>query len=561
MKKLLLIFILLPGLPPRSPAEPADTILLNGSVHTVNEKAPEAEAIVIKGERILFVGSNVEAKKYSGSATRTIDLKGKTVVPGFTDSHYHIFGVGHQAAQPTFDETTSRSAMLARVKQEAEDGGGGKWITGRGWIETFWKPSTFLTREELDKVAPANPVFLERTDGHGAVANSKALELAGIDAKTPDPFGGKILRDEETGEPTGMLLDNAMDLVAQKIPPISPEEKGREFLLGVQRTLALGWCEIQNAGSELPDLALMRKFYEEGKVKLRIYNAVYGPGAAAEKILKDGPILDAYDHHFTTRTIKVIFDGSLGSRSAALLAPYSDAETSGFLTQKEEDLRPMFREALRRGIQVETHAIGDRANRTILDLYEEAFKAVPPDERKVKEPRWRVEHAQILAPNDIPRFARLGVIASMQPSHAISDLFFAPARLGEKRLAGVYAWQSLLKSGAIIAAGSDAPVEKGDPMIEFYAAVARQSKGGLSKPDWHPEEAVSRAQALEMLTRWPAYAAFQEKEKGSIEAGKLADLTILSEDIMKIPKPEILRTRCLMTVIGGEIVYDTGELP
>jgi predicted amidohydrolase YtcJ len=559
MKNLLLIFILLLGLPPRSPAEPADTIFLNGIVHTVNEKAPEAEAIAIKGERILFVGSNAEAKKYSGSATRTIDLKGKTVTPGFTDSHYHIFGVGHQAAQPTFDETTSRSAVLARVKQEAEDGGGGKWITGRGWIETFWKPATFLTREELDKAAPGNPVFLERADGHGAVANSKALELAGIDGKTPDPFGGKIVRDKETGEPTGMLLDNAMDLVAEKIPPISPEEKGREFLLGVQRTLALGWCEIQNAGSNLADLALMRKLYEEGKVKLRIYNALYGPGAPAEKILKDGPILDAYDHHFTTRTIKVIFDGSLGSRSAALLEPYADADTSGFLTQKEEDLRPLFREALRRGIQVETHAIGDRANRTILDLYEEAFKAVPPNDRKVKEPRWRVEHAQILAPDDIPRFARLGVIASMQPSHAISDLFFAPARLGEKRLAGAYAWQSLLKSGAIITAGSDAPVEKGDPMIEFYAAVARQSKGGLSKPDWHPEEAVSRAQALQMLTRWPAYAAFQEKEKGSIEAGKLADLTILSEDIMKIPKPEILRTRCLMTVIGGEIVYDTGE--
>jgi predicted amidohydrolase YtcJ len=559
MTKIFLVLILFLGLPLRSQAEPAETIFLNGIVHTVNEKAPEAEAIAIQGERILFVGSNAEAKKYSGPATRTIDLKGKTVVPGFTDSHYHIFGVGHQAAQPTFDETTSRSAVLTRVKQEAEDGGRGKWITGRGWIETFWKPSTFLTREELDKVAPVNPVFLERADGHGAVANSKALELAGIDVKAPDPFGGKILRDKETGEPTGMLLDNAMDLVAQKIPPISPEEKGREFLLGVQRTLALGWCEIQNAGSDLNDLALLRKLYEESKVKLRIYNAVYGPGAPAENILKEGPILDAYDHRFTTRTIKIILDGSLGSRSAALLAPYADADTSGFLTQKEEDLRPMLREALRRGIQVETHAIGDRANRTILDLYEEAFKAVPPDDRKVKEPRWRVEHAQILAPNDIPRFAKLGVIASMQPSHAISDLFFAPARLGEKRLAGAYAWQSLLKSGAIITAGSDAPVEKGDPMIEFYAAVARQSKGGLSKPDWHPEEAVSREQALQMLTRWPAYAAFQEKEKGSLEAGKLADLTILSDDIMKIPKPEILRTRCLMTVIGGEIVYDTGE--
>ena len=264
------------------------------------------------------------------------------------------------------------------------------------------------------------------------VANSQALQLAGVDAKTPAPFGGEILHDKKTGEPTGMLLDNGMDLVARKIPPLTSEEKGREFLLGVQRTINLGWCEIQNAGSNLAELALMRKLYGEGKVKLRIYNAVYGPGEPAERILKDGPILDDFDHHFTTRTIKVIFDGSLGSRSAALLQPYADARTSGFLTQKETDLRPMLREALRLGIQVETHAIGDRANRTILDLYEEAFKAVPPNDRKIKEPRWRVEHAQILSPSDIPRFAKLGVIPSMQPSHAISDLFFAPGPAGRE---------------------------------------------------------------------------------------------------------------------------------
>lgn len=220
----------------------------------------------------------------------------------------------------------------------------------------------------------------------------------------------------------------------------------------------------------------------------------------------------------------------------------------------------MFREALRKGIQVMTHAIGDRANHEILNLYEEAFKAVPPDERKVKEPRWRVEHAQILAAQDLARFARLHVIASMQPSHAISDFFFAPRRLGEKRLRGAYAWESLLKSGAIVTAGSDAPVEKGEPMIEFYAAVARKSINGFSAPDWHPEEKVSREQALEMLTKWPAYAAFQENEKGAIEPGKLADLTILSDDIMKIPEAEILKTRCLMTVIGGEIVYDSGQV-
>jgi predicted amidohydrolase YtcJ len=271
-------------------------------------------------------------------------------------------------------------------------------------------------------------------------------------------------------------------------------------------------------------------------------------------------VLNQYEHRFTQRTIKVVFDGALGSRGAALLEPYSDApETSGYLTQKEGELQPIFEEALRKGIQIETHAIGDRANRVILDLYEKAMKAVPPEQRKIREPRWRVEHAQILSARDIPRFANLGVIASMQPSHAISDLFFAPSRLGKDRLAGAYAWQSLLKSGAVVTGGSDAPVERGEPMIEFYAAVARKSIKGESADGWHPEEAVSREQALKMFTMSAAYAAFEEKDRGSIESGKLADLTVLSADIMKIPEAEILKTTCAMTVIGGEIAYEAAK--
>ncbi|MBA3832740.1 MAG: amidohydrolase [Chthoniobacterales bacterium] len=557
--RIILLLVLVLVLPSSSQSEAvaaADTVFLNGNVYTVADAQPHAQAIAIKGAHIIFVGSNDEAKKYSGAQVRTIDLHGATVVPGMTDSHYHILGVGERELHLNLEGVRSLDAFLAKVKARVAQSEPGKWITGRGWIETFWKPPVFPTREDLDRIAPNNPVFLERADGHGAVANSQALKIAGIDAQTSGPFGGEILRDKKTGAALGMLLDNAMELVGKKIPPPTPEENEKAFLLGAQRSLRLGWCEIQNAGSYLPEVEMMRKLYSEGKVKLRIYNAVYGPGVPAEELLKDGPILNAYDHHFTTRTIKVIFDGSLGSRSAALLQPYSDSATSGFLTQKESELRPMLKEALRRGIQVETHAIGDRTNRTILDLYEEAFKAVPPNDRKIVEPRWRVEHAQILSPSDLPRFAKLGVIASMQPSHAISDLFFAARRLGMKRLAGAYAWQSLLKSGAIIAAGSDAPVERGEPMIEFYAAVARKSVDGFSGPGWHPEEAVTREQALKMLTRWPAYAAFEEHEKGSIEVGKLADLTILSADIMKIPEPEILRTRCLMTVVGGEVAFD-----
>ena len=533
-------------------AEDADLLLTNGNIYTVTEKQPDAEAVAVKTNRIVFVGSNEDAKKFH--AAKIVDLHGRTMVPGFTDSHCHIFGIGEREMRLNLEGTNSREDFLGRVKERVDKTGPGKWITGRGWIETFWKPPQFPTRQDLDKIAPNNPVFLTRADGHASIANSAALRIARIDKNTVDPFGGQILR--KNGEPNGMLLDNAQDFVARNIPKPTEGEREEALLRGIDREIKLGWCEIQNAGSHKEDVDLIRKAFENGKIKIRFVNAVYGPGEDAQSFLREGPTVNAFDHHFTQRTIKVLVDGALGSRGAALLKPYSDApETSGFLTEKPEDLRPMFEDALRRGVQVETHAIGDRANRLILDLYEQAFKAAPPDERKIREPRWRIEHAQIVDPNDIPRFAKLGVIPSMQPSHAISDLFFAPARLGMERLIGAYAWQSFIKSGCIIAGGSDAPVERGEPMIEFYAAVARKSIRGESGEGWHPEQAVSRENALRMFTIWPAYAAFQEKDKGSIEVGKLADFTVLSQDIMKIPEMEILETRNEMTVIGGEIIY------
>jgi len=533
-------------------AEDADLLLTNGNVYTVTEKQPKVEAIAVKTNRIVFVGSNEDAKKFH--AAKIVDLHGSTVVPGFTDSHCHIFGIGQREMRLNLEGTNSLEDFRARVKERVDKTGPGKWITGRGWIETFWKPPQFPTRQDLDKIAPNNPVFLTRADGHASIANSAALKIARIDKNTPDPFGGQILK--KSGDPNGMLLDNAQDLVARNIPKPTEGEREEALLRGIDREVKLGWCQIQNAGSHKEDVDLIRKAFETGKIKIRFVNAVYGPGEDAQNFLREGPTINAFDHHFTQRTIKVLVDGALGSRGAALLKPYSDApETSGLLRQKPEELRPMFEEALRRGIQVETHAIGDRANRLILDLYEQAFKAVPPDERKIREPRWRIEHAQIVDPNDIDRFAKLAVIPSMQPSHAISDLFFAPARLGMDRLVGAYAWQSFIKSGCIIAGGSDAPVERGEPMIEFYAAVARKSINGESGEGWHPEEAVSREDALKMFTIWPAYAAFQEKDKGSIEVGKLADFTVLTQDIMKIPETEILETRNEMTVIGGEIIY------
>ncbi len=538
-----------------SAAETADTIFINGNVYTVNEKQPHAEAMAVRGDRIVFVGSNADAQKLRSDKTRIIDLARKTVTPGFTDSHCHIFGIGEREMTLNLEGTNTLEDFLAKVKARVTKTEPDKWITGRGWIETFWKPPQFPTREELDKIAPDNPVYLTRADGHASVVNSAALKLAKIDNQTPDPFGGRILKT--SGELNGMLLDHAQEIVENTIPPPTRSEREQAFLTGIEREIKLGWCEIQNAGSHYDDVDLMRKHFDTGEMKIRLVNCIYGPGADAQRFLKEGATINAYDHHFTQRTIKVIFDGALGSRGAALLKPYSDRpDTSGYFREKPEELSPMFEEALRRGLEVETHAIGDRANRTILDLYEAAFKAVPPNERKIDKSRWRVEHAQILSEQDIPRFAKLGVIASMQPSHAISDLFFAPARLGMGRLRGAYAWNSLIKSGAIICGGSDAPVERGEPMIEFYAAVARKSIKGESHEGWHPEQAVSREQALKMFTINAAYAAFEENDKGSIEVGKLADFTVLSDDIMKMPVPEILKTRSIMTVIGGEIVFE-----
>ncbi|MCU1264317.1 MAG: putative metal-dependent hydrolase with the TIM-barrel fold [Acidobacteria bacterium] len=537
--------------------ESADLVLKNGNIYTVNDKQARAEAVAVKGDRIVFVGSNAAAQRYVGTNTRVVDLHGQTVVPGLTDAHHHLSGVGFREMTLNLEGVTSLEDFLAKVKARVDRAKPGEWVTGRGWIETFWQPPVFPTRWDLDKIAPNNPVILGRADGHGTVVNSAALKIAGVGKDTPNPFGGEISKDKQSGEPNGMLLDAAQNLVGRHLPPTSAADAEQAVILGVKRDVELGWCQVQDPGGSYDEVEIFKKLYSEGKIKLRIYKALSGPGKEAQRLLREGPIVGAYANHLTVRSIKLYADGSLGSRSAALLKPYSDApDTSGFLTIKEGVLVPLLVEALRKGIQIETHAIGDHANRFILDAYERAFKLVPPAQRKVREPRWRDEHSQIINPADIPRFAALGIIPSMQPSHAIGDLHFAPSRLGIERLAGAYAWQSLLKAGSIIPGGSDAPVERGEPMIEFYAAVARKDMKGFSGEGWHPEEAVTREQALKMFTKWAAYAAFEEKLRGTIEVGKLADFTVLSADIMKIPEPEILKTHCVMTIIGGEMAYE-----
>jgi predicted amidohydrolase YtcJ len=558
-----LLVVLLSALvlsPTTARVQPADLVFKNGNIYTASDAQPKAEAVAMKGDRIVFVGSNRGVQKYVGTNTRIIDLNGKTMLPGMTDAHHHLSGVGFREMTLNLEGITSLDDFLVKIKARVDQAKPGEWITGRGWIETFWKPPVFPTRWDLDRVAPSSPVFLDRADGHGAVANSAALKIAGVDKNTPNPFGGEVSKDKATGEPNGMLLDAAQDLVQRHIPGTTLAEAERAIILGVKRDVELGWTQVQDPGGSYEEVELMKKLYGEGKIKLRIYKGLSAPGRHAAKLFHDGPIIGNYGNRLTVRTLKLYADGSLGSRSAALLQPYSDKpDTSGFLTIKEEDLQPLLAEALRKGIQIQTHAIGDRGNRFILDQYEKAMNAVPRAEWKIKAPRWRIEHSQIVNPTDIPRFAKLGVIPSMQPSHAIGDLHFAPSRLGIARLAGAYAWQSFIKSGSIVPGGSDAPVERGEPMIEFYAAVGRKDMKGFSGEGWHPEEAVTREQALKMFTVWPAYAAFEETLRGSIEIGKLADFTILSADIMKIPEAEILKTHCVMTVIGGEIVYEAKD--
>jgi predicted amidohydrolase YtcJ len=444
----------------------------------------------------------------------------------------------------------SLADLQAKVRRRAaEDRGAGGWVVGRGWIESSWSPPVFPTRADLDAVVADRPVILTRADGHAAVVNSRALALARIDRTTPNPSGGEILRDGR-GEATGMLIDRAIDLVWRLVPAATPEETALALEVGAARELRLGWTQVHVAGAGLKELAALRRLQSP----LRRYVAVSGPGPAAEKLLAEGP---QQEGNFTARAIKLYVDGALGSRGAALLEPYADAPASrGLLVNSEETFGPLFARALRAGIQIETHAIGDRGNRLVLDWYEKAFAAVPRAERKVAEPRWRIEHAQVLHPADIPRFRQLGIIASMQPSHAIGDLVFAPARLGQARLAGAYAWRSLLDAGAIIAGGSDATVERGEPMIEFYAAVARRALNGFANDDWHREQRVTRAEALKLFTLWPAWASFEETERGSIDVGKVADFTVLSADIMEVPEAQILQTRCVMTIIGGEVVWE-----
>jgi predicted amidohydrolase YtcJ len=531
-------------------AAPADLVIWGGPIYTAAETQPTAQAVAVAGGKITFVGDKGAAQALVGHRTRVFDLHGAALFPGFTDSHAHLRQIGERELTLNLEGSASAAEAARRLKAYIETNRPAGLVSGRGWIETGWPEGRFLQRGDIDAVSPDNPVLLGRADGHALTANSAALKAAGIDETTPAPAGGQILKGPD-GKVNGVLVDNAMRLVGPLRHPPTRDERLAAFRAAFKVETSYGLTGVHSMSVTWDDVGLLEEMAKAGEAPLRVYNAVDADQAGP--LLEGGPRATA-DGRVTTRAIKLYMDGALGSRGAALFAPYADAPaiTGTFVTEPGK-MRPVLAQALARGIQVSTHAIGDRGNATALDLFEEAFKAAPA---KGAAARWRIEHAQILRPVDIPRFARDHVIASMQPSHAIGDFHFAPARLGEDRLKGAYAWKSLLDSGAVVVGGSDAPVERGDPLIEFYAAVARKDLNGFSAPDWHPEETLSRIEALKLFTSSAAYARFAEADLGSIAVGKRADLSAFSVDLMTAPAAEIPRGHAVLTVVDGQVVYE-----
>jgi hypothetical protein len=530
----------------------ADLILHHGNIYTGNNDDSFVGSIASKGQNIIYVGELLSENEISCSDARVIDINGQYVFPGFTDAHGHLKGIGYRELTLNLQGLPSLAETLAVVRNYLSTKKTDEWIIGRGWIDKVWPEKRFPSKQDLDSFSPNNPVVLERADGHAVVVNSKVLALANIDADTQDPQGGFIERDDN-GEPTGLLVDMAMNLIADLIPKVTRANDKEAFLEGIKRNVSLGWTEIHVPGGTFEDIAILNEIKSENDLLQRIYFMV-SDGKPADRLLENGPIIDP-EYFLTIRAIKMYADGALGSRGAALLENYSDYDGKGVFIFLEEDTKPRLAKALIKGIQIGTHAIGDHGNRVVLDWYEEAFTQAKKNNQLFESPRWRIEHSQNITPVDQLRFVELDVIPSMQPSHAIGDLHFAVERLGLERINNAYVWRNLIDQGLIIAGGTDAPVEIGDPRIEFYAAIARKDVDGYSAEGWNLDQRLSRVEALKMFTIWPAIASFQENVKGTIEVGKLADFSIFDKDLMTIPELEILESKNLLTVVGGRIVF------
>jgi predicted amidohydrolase YtcJ len=543
--------------PKRQPVTPADLVVTNGRIVTMEDRQPEAEAIAIKGDRIAAVGSSAEIRKYVGPSTKVIDVTGQLVIPGFVEGHGHFTCVGEAQLNLNLMNARSWDEIVAMVADAVKTAKPGQWIRGRGWHQEKWTspPSPnvegFPTHPSLDRVSPDNPVVLTHASGHATFVNGKAMQVSGLTRKTPNPDGGEVLKDA-SGDPTGLLREKASGLIRE--PPPSAEEqlaRDRKVLeLADREVLSKGITSFQDAGSSFATIDLMKKMVDEGAMGVRLWVMVREGNEAEAPRLARYRMIDYGSAHLTVRAIKRQIDGALGSRGAWLLEPYSDKpDSTGLNTTSVDSIRETARLAIASGYQLCVHAIGDRANRETLNIFEEAFKANPDK----KDLRWRVEHAQHLSAADIPRFGQLGVIASMQGVHCTSDAPYVPARLGEARAAeGAYVWQKLMKTGAIVSNGTDAPVEDVNPIAGYYATVSRKAKDGKV---FYPDQRMNRTEALKSYTWNGAYAAFEEGSRGSLKAGKYADIVVLSKDILTIPEDEIPSVHVVYTIVGGKTQY------
>ncbi len=549
---LLLTSVLLPtALAAQSRPDPADLIVTNARVYTVDDARPLVEAFAVKGGKVVFTGSKAEANVYKGAATKVVDAGGRTVIPGMVDAHGHFAGLAQTLRAVDLTGTRSLAEVVQRVAEKAKTLPKGAWVIGRGWDQNAWGDTRFPTHEALSAAVPDHPVLLTRVDGHANFANAMAMQLAGVTKATQDPNGGKIQRDA-SGAPTGVFIDNAQGLVGSKVPELTRDEMRSALKDAIALMHSLGLVGVHDAGASRANIDLFEDMAQKGDLNLRLYVMIGDNAAALTHYFAMGPRSALYNNQVWVRAVKLYADGAMGSRGAALLEPYSDdPNNTGLLVSAPAHIQEVAERGLANGFQINTHAIGDRGNRVVLDAYEKALAKVPAANH-----RFRVEHAQILHYDDIPRFAQLGVIPSMQASHQTSDMYWIGKRLGPTRLYGAYAWQSLLQTGVIVPNGSDFPVEQVNPLISFHSAISRQDARDYPAAGWFPEQKMSREDALRSMTLWPAYAGFQESLMGSITPGKLADFVILDQDIMRVPAELVLKTRVVATYVGGRAVYE-----
>jgi len=531
--------------------DPADLVVTNARIYTVDETRPMARAMAISEGHIVYVGNERGAATFVGPHTRRLDAHGQTIIPGMVDAHVHLMGFGAALRIVDLVGTESYEAVIQRVAERAQSTPAGEWIRGRGWDQNDWPVQSFPTEQALSRAIPDHPVYLTRVDGHAVLVNARALELAGVTAATPDPPGGRIIRDDQ-GNPTGVLVDRAQGLVGRVIPPTSRREREQGLYAAMAELNRWGLTGVHDAGADQDDIDLYESVAQAGHYTLRNYVMITPDQRTLDRAFQRGPQSGLYGGHLWFRAIKMYADGALGSRGAALLEDYSDEPGNrGLIRDSLSQIESMAEQALRRGFQVNVHAIGDRGVRMTLDAFEAALDAVPtPDHR------FRVEHAQNVTHEDIPRFAELGVIPSMQGSHQTSDMYWAETRLGPSRIWEAYPWRALLNTGVIIPNGSDLPVEFPNPLISFHAFFTRQDANRWPPGGWHPEERTTREEALKSITLWPAFAGFMEHVTGTLSPGKYADFVVLDQDIMSVAPERVLDTNVVMTVIGGEVVYE-----